>query len=73
MANDDTCCICNDWYFDRTTKVPTMTATMEADNKGLASLKGHVCTAALGMQANNCTTMTKAIAECVATVHGNKM
>ena len=54
-------------------KAPTMTVTTKADNKGPVSLKGHVCTMAMGTQANNCTTTTKAIAECVDRVCGDEM
>ena len=50
-----------------------MTATAKEDDKGLASLKGCVCTAAMGTQANNHTMTTNAIAECVGRVHGNEM
>ena len=50
-----------------------MTANAKADDKGLGSLKGHVYTMAMGTQANKHTTTTKAIAECVGKVYGNKM
>ena len=56
----------NDWCFGQTTKVPMMTATVKADDKGLASPKGHVRTMAMGAQADNCATTTKAIAECIS-------
>ena len=49
-----------------------MTAA-KADDEGLRSLKELMCTAAMGTQADNCTKMTKAIAECVGRVHGNEM
>ena len=55
------------------TKVPTMTVNEKADDKGPGSLKGHVCTAAMGTQANNYTRTTKAIAEYVGEVYGNEM
>ena len=50
-----------------------MTAAAKADNKGPVGLKGHVHTAAMGTQANDCATMTKAIAEHVNRVQGKKM
>ena len=63
----------NNWHFRRTAKKPKMTATAKEDDKGPVSLKGHVHTAAMGTQANDCTRMTKAIAECVGRVHVNNM
>ena len=65
--------MCNDWCFGRTAKVPMMTATEKADDKGLGSLKGHVHNAAMGTQADNYTKTTKAIAKCVGQVCGNEM
>ena len=65
--------ICNNWYFGRTAKIPTMTVNAKADKKGLGSLEGHVCTVGLGTQANNYTRTKKAIAECMGRVHGNEM
>ena len=54
---DVTHCACNNWHFCGTAKVPMMTAsTAKADDEGLTSQKGHVHTAAMGTQANNCTT-----------------
>ena len=50
-----------------------MTASTKADKKGLGSLKGHVCTAAMGTQADNHTRTTKVIAEHMGRVCGNKM
>ena len=50
-----------------------MTANAKADDWGLGSLKGHVHTTAMGAQADNHTTTTKAIAECIGRVHGNQM
>ena len=51
-----------------------MTAsTSKADDEGLGSLKGCVCTTAMGAQADNHTTTTKAIAKCFGRVHGNEM
>ena len=73
MVFDDTCHTHNDWHFDKTVKASTMTANTKADEKGIGSPKGHVHAVAMGTQANNCTTTTKAIAECVGRVHGNKM
>ena len=72
MAIDNTYCIHDDWYFGRTAKVPTMTAT-KADDKGLGSLKGQRYTSAMGMQADNYIKTTKAIAKCVGRVYGNEM
>ena len=48
------------------------TAT-KADDKGLGSLKGQQCTAAIGAQADNCTKTTQATAKCMGQVHGNEM
>ena len=53
--------------------MPTITASEKADEKWLSSLKGHLCTAVIGAQADGHTTMSKAIAECIGRVHGNKM
>ena len=72
MANDNKSYICNNWYFGKMAKAPMMTAT-KADDKGLGSLKGQQCTAAMGAQADNYTKTTKAIAKCVGQVCGNEM
>ena len=54
----------DNWYFGRTAKILPMTASAaNADDEGLASLKGHVHTTAMGAQANNYTKTAKAIAE----------
>ena len=50
-----------------------MTAPTKEDDEGLDSLKGHMHTAAMGTQANDHATTTKAVAECIGRVCGDKV
>ena len=56
-----------------THKVPMMTATTKADNKGFVNPKEHVHTTEMNTQADKDATTTKVIVGCFGRVHDSKM